>query len=87
MADYIREHGNDIEEITDDFLKRKGHPRLLGLIQQPRHWGDELAVSLLARMGNRAICVVMKTGYWSTFKGVGWGGGHFISLSWMINFL
>ena len=41
----------------------------MDFIQQPRHWGDELAVYLLAHMGNRATCVVMKTGYWSTFEG------------------
>ena len=72
MADYIREHGNDIDDITQDFLKRKGQsliPDYWDFIQQPRHWGDELAVCLLACMGNRAICVVTKTGYWSTFEG------------------
>ena len=50
MADYIREHGNDIEDTAQHFLKRKGQlfiPDYLDLIQEPRHWGDELAVYLL----------------------------------------
>ena len=66
MVDYIRGHGNNIEEITEDFLKRKVTqsliPDYLDFIQQPRHWGDELAVYWLAQMVNRAICIVMKTG-------------------------
>ena len=72
MADDIRERGNDIDDIAQDFLKRKGQSLILDyldFIQQPGHQGDELAVYLLAHMGNRAICVVTKTGYWSTFEG------------------
>ena len=72
MADYIREHGNDIKEIADDLLKRKGQlliPDYLDFIQQPGHQGDEIVVYLLAQMGNRAICIVAKKGYWSTLRG------------------
>ena len=68
MVNYIRENGNDIDDITQGFLKRKGQlliPDYLDFIQQPRHQGDELAVYLLAHMGNQAMCVVTKTGYWS----------------------
>ena len=63
MADYIREHGNDTDDIAEDFLKRKGQsliPDYLDFLQQPGHWGDELAMYLLAHMGNTAICVVTK---------------------------
>ena len=72
MANYIRKHGNDIDDIAQDFLKRKSQSLILDyldFIQQPGHWGDELAVYLLACMGNRAIFVVTKKGYWSTFEG------------------
>ena len=61
-----------IKDITQDFLKRNGQLLILDyldFIQEPGHWGDELAVYLLAQMGNRAICVITKTGYWSTFEG------------------
>ena len=41
----------------------------LEFIQHPGQKGDECSVYLLTRMGNRAICVITKTGYWSTFEG------------------
>ena len=72
LADYIREHGTNIEVVARDFLKRKGLLEdYLEFIQHPGHRGDELSVYLLAHMGNRAICVITKTGYWSTFEGGG----------------
>ena len=71
LADYIREHRANIEVVARDFLKRKGQSLedYLEFIQHPGHRGDELSVYLLTRMGNRAISVITKTGYVSTFEG------------------
>ena len=70
LADYIRVHRANIEVVARDFLKRKGQllEDYLEFIQHPGHRGDELSVYLLGCMGNRGICVITKTRYWSTFE-------------------
>ena len=60
---FMKENIDKVEQIAQPFLSKKKLTldAYIAFMEQPGHWGDELALHLLAVMNQIHYCVIMKT--------------------------
>ena len=59
----MKENIEKVEQIAEPFLSKKKltFDAYIAFMEQPGHWGDELALHLLAVMNQIHYCIVTKT--------------------------
>ena len=60
---FMKENTDKVERIAQTFLSKKKLTldAYIAFMEQPGHWGDELALHLLAVMNQIHYCIIMKT--------------------------